>query len=64
MHPWEGMGPENADRMVAAEGEGIHLIDATRFILNETAPRSISATIVPSALCSAVPKSTQLICAR
>ncbi|MFN3261918.1 MAG: aminotransferase [Pikeienuella sp.] len=28
LHPWESMGAEDADRMVAAEGEGIELIDA------------------------------------
>lgn len=28
MHPWEGMGPEAPDRMIAAEGDGIYLIDA------------------------------------
>ena len=34
LHPWEGMGPEPADRLVAAEGQGIYLIDAAgrRFI--------------------------------
>jgi adenosylmethionine-8-amino-7-oxononanoate aminotransferase len=34
LHPWEGMGPEPAERLVAAEGDGIYLVDALgrRFI--------------------------------
>src|SRR5690606_25826134 len=34
LHPWEGMGPDQPDRMIAAEGEGIYLIDSKgrRFI--------------------------------
>ena len=34
LHPWEGMGPVQPDRMIAAEGEGIYLIDSKgrRFI--------------------------------
>ncbi len=33
-HPWESMGAEDADRVVAAAGDGIHIIDAEgrRFI--------------------------------
>jgi adenosylmethionine-8-amino-7-oxononanoate aminotransferase len=34
LHPWERMGPEPADRVVAAQGKGIHIYDARgrRFI--------------------------------
>lgn len=34
LHPWEAMAPETADRMVAADGEGIYLINSEgrRFI--------------------------------
>lgn len=34
LHPWESIGPENADRVIAAGGEGIHIVDAEgrRFI--------------------------------
>ena len=28
MHPWESMGAEPADRVIAAGGDGIHLVDA------------------------------------
>ncbi|MCX7645752.1 MAG: aminotransferase [Rhodobacteraceae bacterium] len=28
LHPWESMGPDPADRVVAAAGRGIHIIDA------------------------------------
>src|SRR5690606_15095129 len=28
MHPWEGMGTEPPERMIAAEGDGIYLIDS------------------------------------
>lgn len=34
LHPWESMGTEGADRVVAAAGDGIHIVDAegNRFI--------------------------------